>query len=745
MSTALEATLPANDLSIADLWPIYLRRKRLFYVILAAVVLPVLLYCCVATRRYQATGSVEVQNPMVGGMELSDVFNSQELSTDAMTTGLDLQTQADILQSQTLALLVIRELNLEQSVDFKREGVLTKVLSVFTFWKKPATPNEAARRARDLQIFSKNLKVKVESGTRLIRVSYRSADALVAAQVVNHLITDLVEFDLQTRSAAGTHASKWLAGQLGDLRKQSEGLQAKVVKLQQQMGIFSLGDNDSTGKPQVYSTVLDQVQQDTAALSAAQSNRILKGALYQVVKDGNPELISGLTGNSMSGASPAVNNSLGVIQNLREQEATLKEEIAHDSAKFGANYPPLNEKRAALKGLDQSIAAEDSRIAARAKSDYDIAVNAEANTRKLFEQARNKADQLNNKAIEFTIAQKQADESRGLFEDLSKRLQEAGLVQGLRPSNIATVDPGQTPAKPSFPNVPLFMAAAVGAGLFFGSAGALFADIVDRRVQTVDEIEHGDLPLLGIVPHLETKRGGYSLEDVSASRSAFHEAMRGLRISLMWNDVLKEPRVVLVTSALAGEGKSTIAKGLAMAMAQRGRKVLLIEADLYRPCMKKDLDLDDRGGLSMVLREDSSNPDDGMVTPFPATLPNRQILQAGEAQDGSADLLESSRMNSLIKSFRGRFDTIILDGPPILSATDAVPLAMLADTTILVARVGQTPRIALSRACNKLQTHKRHCDVRVALNAIKADSYAFYNYYGTRQGRAQEEEQHASA
>lgn len=745
MRTALEATLPANDLSIADLWPIYLRRKRLFYVILAAVVLPVILYCCVATRRYQATGSVEVQNPMVGGMELSDVFNSQELSTDAMTTGLDLQTQADILQSQTLALQVIRELNLEQSADFQREGVLTKVLSVFTFWKKPATPTEAGRRARDLQIFSKNLKVKVESGTRLIRVSYRSADALVAAEVVNHLITDLVEFDLQTRSAAGTHASKWLTGQLGDLRKQSEDLQAKVVKLQQQMGIFSLGDNDSTGKPQVYSTVLDQVQQDTAALSAAQSNRILKGALYQVVKDGNPELISGLTGNAMSGASPAVNNSLGVIQNLREQEATLKEDIAHDSAKFGVNYPPLNEKRAALKGLDQSIAAEDSRIAARAKSDYDIAVNAEANTRKLFEQARQKADQLNNKAIEFTIAQKQADESRGLFEDLSKRLQEAGLVQGLRPSNIATVDPGQTPAKPSFPNVPLFMAAAVGAGLFFGSAGALFADIVDRRVQTVDEIEHGDLPLLGIVPHLETKRGGYSLEDVSASRSAFHEAMRGLRISLMWNNMLKEPRVVLVTSALAGEGKSTIAKGLAMAMAQRGRKVLLIEADLYRPCMKKDLDLDDRGGLSMVLREDGGTPDDGMVTPFPAKLPNLQILQAGEAEAASADLLESSRMNNLIKSCRGRFDSIILDGPPILSATDAVPLAMLADTTILVARVGQTPRIALSRAWNKLQTHKRHCDVRVALNAIKADSYAFYNYYGTRQGRAQEEEQHASA
>jgi Mrp family chromosome partitioning ATPase len=134
-----------------------------------------------------------------------------------------------------------------------------------------------------------------------------------------------------------------------------------------------------------------------------------------------------------------------------------------------------------------------------------------------------------------------------------------------------------------------------------------------------------------------------------------------------------------------------------------------------------------------------------MVTPFPVRLPNLQILQAGDAEAESADLLESNRMNSLIKSCRDRFDTIILDGPPILSATDAVPLSMLADTTILVARIGRTPRIALTRACNKLQMHKRHSDVRVALNAVKTDSYAFYNYYGTKPTHPSEEEQHASA
>lgn len=740
------APRPAGELSISDLWPIYLRRKWLFYLMFGAVVSLGALYCCVAARRYQATGTVEVQNQSIGGMELSDVFNGQEMTPDAMTTGLDLQTQADVLQSDSLALQVIKELDLEHSRDFERVGVVSRVLNVLWPGKKDSTePDEASRRTRDLGLFSKNLKVKVESGTRLIHISYRSVDPQIASKVVNHMISGLVDFNLQTRSAASTHASAWLGSQLGDLRKQSEDLQSKVVQLQKQMGVFSLGDTDSAGKEQVYSTVLDQVQQANSALSAAQSNRILKGALYEVVKSGDPELISGLSGNAGGGASPAVSNSLAVVQNLREQEATMKQDIAHDAAKFGENYPPLNEKRAALAGLDQSIAAEDARIAARAQSDYQVAVNAETNTRHLFEDARQKADQLNNKAIEFTIAQKEADETRSLYEDLTKRLHEAGLVQGLRSSNIATVDPGRTPSKPSSPNIPLYMAAAIGAGLFLASSTALFVDIVDRRVQSIDEVELGRLPLIGIVPYLRVKRGKYALADINSS-SAFHQAMRGLRTSLMSNNVLSPPKVVLLTSALPGEGKSTIAQGLSVAMAQQGRRVLLIEADLYRPTMSKGLEDEERGGLSMALRDDSPQHLEGnLMTPLPASLPNLRVLVAGRSSAESVDLLESSRMTSLVQSCKENFDIIIMDGPPILPVTDAVPLSMLADTIVLVARIGQTPRIALSRARSRLQMHKQSCDVRVVLNGVKPGSYGFYDYYGSNSVNSSREVYRASA
>jgi capsular exopolysaccharide synthesis family protein len=221
--------------------------------------------------------------------------------------------------------------------------------------------------------------------------------------------------------------------------------------------------------------------------------------------------------------------------------------------------------------------------------------------------------------------------------------------------------------------------------------------------------------------------------------------MRSLRASLMTSNVLKPPRVVLISSALPGEGKTTIAKGLSVALAQQGRKVLLIEADLYRPRMNADLGLEDLGGLSLVLRQDASNPEDMMVTPLPVSLPGLRILEAGNSAADSIDLLESDRMSAVVQACREKFDVIVIDGPPILPVTDAVSLSMLADTTILVARMGRTPQISLRRAANRLNMHKRQSDVRVALNAVKTGSYAFHDYYGSKNIRLSKEGHRASA
>ena len=732
-----KATHSSAEITLSDLVQVYRRRRRVFYGFLLGFLSLAALYCIVCTRRYSAAAVIQIQKESPDGLGLDNMMSGPTAAVDALNAALDLQTESEVLQSDTLALRVIEDLNLEHTKDFKGKfspvGWLMGAISPKGLQDPPRASLEdsPARRADVLHVFSKNLKVKVDSGTRLIDISYLSSDPKTAAAVVNHLIQGLTDYTFQTRLSATSQASTWLSGQLGDLRKQSEDLQGKVAELQKDMGVVSLGDTDADGKPQIYSAVLDRLQQQTTALSAAESNRIMKGALYQVVKSGNADLVSGLSGTSVGSSSQAVSNSFALIQNLRGQQATLQQQIAHDSAKFGPEYPTQVEERASLNGINRAIDEEIQRVAARAKNDYEIALQTEQSTRAGYESARRDAEQLNDKAVEFTIARQEADDSRALYQGLLKRLKEGGVLEGLRSSNITVVDPGRVPDKPKTPNVPVYLAIALVAGLFSGGSMSLLLDTMDDKVQDVDELQQQfGLPLLGIVPFARRRKGKRQLEAASEPTSPFSEAVRGLRTSLLLSKSGVPPRVVLVTSAISGEGKSTLSKSLAVLTAKQGRRVLLVEADLRCPKMHEYLDLDEPGGLSVTLasREDGKN---GLGAALRLKeLPTLTLLPAGPIPPDPAELLDSARMRCLIHAWRAQFDLVILDGPPALPVTDALALAGMADTTILVARCGLTARSSLRRACQLLEEHVDSRHVRIVLNGVKPGSHAFSNYYG---------------
>jgi polysaccharide biosynthesis transport protein len=722
-------------LTLGDLLQIYRRRRRLFYGAIAGMLILAGLYCIVCTRRYSAKGVIQVQKENPDGLGLDNIMSGRTSAGDALNTTLDLQTESKVLESDTLALRVIENLHLENKEDFKSHfspvGWVLGLISPRGVSDAPQASLEdsPARRAHVVGVFSKNLKVKVDSGSRLIDVEYLSTDPKTAAAVVNELIQGLAEYTFETRLEATSQASKWLSGQLGSLRKQSEELEAKVANLQKDMDVFSLGGSDSQGKPQVYSTVLDRLQQQTSSLSVAESNRIMKGALYQVVKSGNADLISGLGGSSIGGSSAGVSSSLSLIQTLRAQQATLLQQQAHDEAKYGPAYPTLAEESASLKGINQAIDAEIERLNERAKNDFEIAQQAEQSTRADYEQAHRAADQLNDKSVEFAIASQEADDSRALYQDLLKRLKEGGILENLRSSNITVVDPGRVPSRPTKPNVPLYLAVALVMGFFTGAGSCLLIDAVDDKIQGVEDLEYlYGLPLLGIMPFAKPRKGFKALEAAAAPASDFTEAVRGLRTSLMLSKSGAPPKVVLITSAISGEGKSTLAKSLAVLLAKQGRRVLLVEADLRRPRMRQYFESAGQGGLSEILASKPAGWLEGAMTL--EDVSNLVILPAGPVPPDPAELLDSARMRLLVEAWRVEFDLVVLDGPPLLPVTDAVALAGMADTTIIVARCGLTPRSSLRRASLLLEEHVNRTRIRVVLNGVKPGSHAFHSYYG---------------
>lgn len=752
MNQSLAKASPPNAyITLGDLLQIYHRRRSIFYGVIIGMLALAALYCIVCTRRYDAGGVIQVQKDSPDGLGLDNIMGAPSGSGDALNAALDLQTQTEILQSDTLALRVIEDLHLEHTKDFQGHfSPVGWVLGLMSPRGMSDAPNASledspVRRAHVLAVFRSNLKVKLDSGSRLIDIDYLSTDPKTAAAVVNQLIQGLSGYTFETRLAATSQASAWLSGQLASLRQQSEELETKVASLQKDMGVFSFGGSDGQGKPQVYSTVLDRLQQQTTALSTAEANRIMKGALYQVVKSGNAELISGLGGSNIGGSSGGVNNSFNLIQALREQQSNLQQQLARDRAKYGSAYPTLVEESASLKGVDEAIAAEIERLGTRAKNDYEIAQQAEQTTRADYESAHRAADQLNDKAVEFTIARQEADDSRTLYQDLLKRLKEGGMLQGLRSSNITVVDPGRVPARPKKPNVPLYLAIGLALGLFSGAGASLLVDTVDDKIQGVEDLEYlQGAPLLGIMPLAKRSKGGKELEAVASPASPFTEAVRSVRTSLMLNKSGEPPKVVLITSAVSGEGKSTLARSLSVLLAKQGKRVLLVEADLRRPRMQHDLDSAGHGGLSAIL-----NAKDGGESGLGAALTwsevsNLFILPAGPVPPDPAELLDSARMRMLVDAWRKHFDLILLDGPPVLPVTDALALAGMADTTIMVARCQLTPRSSLSRASQLIEEHVDRARIRVVLNAVKPGSYAFYNYYGYASNKSYRRERRES-
>jgi len=726
--------------TLREMLQIYRRRRYIVYVITAAILISTAIYCVLCTRRYEAVGTLQVQKDTEDAMGLEDLMSSAGggAGDSPLSANIEIQTQATILQSDTLALQTIEALKMEGTKDFQPHWnpiswILEKVSPAGASEPPGLTlENAPKRRRKALKVFSDNLTVKPVTGTRVIEIDYENPDPVLAAAVVNSLTRGLSDYGFQTRYDATNQASKWLGDQLGDLRKDSEDLQAKVINLERGSGVYSLGTVDATGKEQAYSGVLDQLQQATTAQNMAQQNRILRGAIAKAAETGNAEMLSGLAGNSVGGASQMMNNALTLVQSLRQQEATQEAELKQAEAKFGPAYPKLAELRANIAGIQRSIQSEIDRIKGRAESDYEIATQTETNVHQTYEDAKKQADILNDKAIEYMIVRQEAEDSRGLYEDLLKRLKEAGVLQGLKSSNITIVDPGRVPGKPKKPNIPLYMAIALFGGWIVGCSTAFLAHTLDSKINTVSDLEEllkatplGVLPKI-VMPTHETDPEKRILA-VADPRSTYVEAMRAIRTSLLLTQTDAPPKAILVTSSIADEGKSVSSINLAATLAQSGRRTLIIDTDLRRGTLRRRLGLPAGPGLSTLLAGQVTAPP---IQPAPG-IANLDVLVSGATPPNPTDLLESEAMKNWLLKFRDSYDFVVLDSAPILPVTDSVALNTLTDATVLIVRSGVTERTQVQRSYDLLRRGGRHY-VGLVLNGLSITDSSYYGYYGYR-------------
>jgi capsular exopolysaccharide synthesis family protein len=667
-------------------------RKHLWYVLGALMFgLAISVVVTLATTKiYQADAKIAIFPEGQNALWFKDVENEPSASDN----DLALQTQALILLSDTLALKVVENLHLDRDPRF------VDVASASTSQSKTSiSARSDSTKVEMLRRFRGGLKVEMVPGTRVVQVSYADPNPQLATEIVNNLVDTFIEANVRTRYESATQTSEWLSKELADLRLRGEEAEQKLVHYQQEHGILGIDE-----KQNVVTAKLDELNRE---LTAAQADRIQKESNYKFAASSDPNLPDrSLVGEGSS-----------LLQSLRAKEAELDTQYAQLTTEFGPGYQKVAELSNQLKQVRGDIAAEQIAIQHRLRNDYLAAVQREKMLSTAFEQQKQQANQLNESAIEYSALKRDAESNRLLYENLLQKLKEAGIVAGLRSSNIRVVDAAQIPDMPIKPSLPRNLAFGFLLSLGGGIALALVMESLDTTVRNVDEVRNlSTLPALAVIPMQSfgngTQHRGWnalpSLEGRSKSLSLIAhdypnspaaESFRALRTSIVLSNFGSATRVILVTSALPQEGKTTVSANSALVMAQRGGRVLLVDADLRGPGIQKIFGINSKGGLGTVISGSDSFED--VVVSIPQ-FPNLSILPAGAASPKAADLLGSDRLRQLIAQWRNEFDHIIIDTPPCLSFTDAVVLSRETDGVILVARWGRTGRAVLRRACDVL-------------------------------------------
>ena len=631
-----------------------------------------------------------------------------------------IETQTKILESETLALQTIKSLDLGRYPEF---GGSPNSMD----WTQSSGTQ---RRPAILGAFLGRLGVRRVPNSRLIEVSFSAEDPQLAAQIVNAHLQNYIEQNFRSKYDATTQASNWLSAELEELRIKVEKSEDARLAYERDNHIWQIDEKQdiSTSKLADLSKTVTEAQTDLAE----------KEALYRMAESGNVDALPAARSNT-------------VIQDLLRRKTDLDENYTEALNQYGPNFPKVQRLAMQQKEIASDLSNAQKTVVESVDQDYETARNREQLLQQALDQQKTEANDQAEKLVQYHILQHDAESNKQLYDGLLQKLKEATITAGLRSSNIRIVDPALVPASPSRPQKSRNILLAILVGLVGGIGLAFFREYLDNTVKSPDDIETlTGLPSLAVVPSMPKLTGhqnrlaseaneaspqgnsGSRVELLSYAqpKSQISEAFRALRTSLLLSQADHPPQVILVTSALPREGKTTAAVNLAVTFAQLGDRTLVMDADLRKPGVRRALNLNvgKDVGLSSYLAG-VSNLDDVCV-PHPA-INNLVALTTGPVPPSPADLLSSHRMSEAISELRRRFKFIVIDSPPIMAATDAVILSAQTDGVLLVVRSGETPKEAFTRSRDLLAAVKSRL-LGVVLNAVDSnapDYYYSYRYY----------------
>jgi capsular exopolysaccharide synthesis family protein len=725
--------LNTQEVHLAHYWNVIYKRWKVAASIVAVVMLGTYLASEFAKPLYRSAIEIQIERENPNQLTVDDLFGIAASDQEF------LQTQYVLLKSRGLAEKVIEDQKLLSDPEFYPAGITGK------------TPAQIAEiRSQMAGAINGPLDVKEVHNTSLVDVAYISPSPRLAQKIAEGVGQSYIRLNNEQKFESVRQASDFLERQIAQIRADIEVTRHQLQQYGESKGIITAADTNSIPFQRLMK-VNNDVQNAT-------NTRLEKQNAYGALILANPE---------------SVTSSDPLVSQLTEEESRKNREYSQKLTTFKPGYPEMVALKNSIDKTHQArmaaINAAFIRLKDAAHRDLMAAQQSEDQMYSALGVQKRETLTINASAAGFDDLTRTLVSKQALLDTLEKRQNETEVTARLRgsaSSNIHIVDHAQLPTGRFNVTMKKNLQSAFPLGVVLGLAAIFFLEYMDRSIKTPEELERvTKFASLGVIPSATSAgRGGYGygygygrgtarlrpvtetgeaqagidLLPHSDSRSAIAEAYRAFRTSLLLASA-SSPKVIVISSTFAREGKTTTSVNLATVLAQMGKPVLLIDADLRRPRLQKVF----RGTMNVGLVNylAANIPLDDVIQD--TQVPNLSLILSGPTPPNPSELLGSDRMKHLIHEIRAKFAFVIFDSPPVMAVTDSIVLAANADGVVLCVHGGQTPRDIVQRAAERL----RQSNIPVLgalLNNLDLQQYgysfkkSYYDYYD-EDGRSSQE------
>ena len=732
-----------EEVHLRDYLNVILKRRWIVLIFLASVFVTTIILTFMMTPLYKATTIIKIDK------ESPNVLSFKGVQIDS--PGADYyQTQYEIFKSRNLAEKVIRKLNLDKNDDFmpvesklsKTQGVIFDstigvLLKLFSFIapKNPVkqkpdnnTPVKDEIPAYFSGALISRLEIQPVKNSQLVNVSFISHNPELSMNVANAVAETYIAFDLESRIDASKDAKDFLEKQIEIMKEKLKDSESKLNDYASKNEIIF-----DKGKESLLTSKLSDI---SGALNGVVTERMQKEALYREIKE--------------SGANNPVILNNPLILGLKTTLSSLEAEYSNLSKTFTPDYPKMKNLKSQIDAIQKGIEQETSKIINSLESDYNASRKKEENLTRAFNAQKKNVLSFQDKFAQFEVLKRDVDVSKELYNGLLQRLSEVGVSASSKATNIQILDKALYPKAPFKPNISLNILLSIIFGLMGGIGLAFLVEYFDNSVKDTDDIEREiNLPTLGMIPNFNNIGGEVNLQTpgmipLQKGSHSSHiptvvypekanpitEAFRSIGAFISLSSSSKPPKTILVTGPGEKIGKTTICINIAKALLESLGNGIIIDADLRKPKLHHSFKLDNSIGLSTLLSGNIEFDDTDGVLIKPTSIKGLSIITSGPIPPNPSELIGSARMQDLIYVLESAYEFIIFDSPPVMGLPDALYLSKIVNGTVLVVKVGETPRKALIEI-KKVFGSVNAKILGVILNGIKKNDlkYGSYNYY----------------